>query len=149
MQFSSLLLVPPKTRSSPAPAQLPSLLLPGPPKNESGVPAGVGAQVERESTPPTSPPAIPNQSFPKPSPAWRFPSIPKPAIVPVTAAGIVPGGQPVPASAAPAPAAQSAPNATPNHRPRAHARALLRLADMLHLTAGEREREKNGASRRE
>src|SRR4029077_14775622 len=108
MQFSSLLLVAPNTRSRPAPAQLPSKPLLGPAKNVSSVPAGSCAKFEREITPPASPPEIPNQSFPRPSPAWRFPSIPNPAIVPITAAGNVPGGQPVSADGGPA---QTPPNA--------------------------------------
>src|SRR5262249_54015905 len=143
--LSSLLLVGPNTWSSPAPAQLPSRPLAGPPKNESSVPAGMGAEVARRITRPTSPPAMPTQSSPKPSPAGRFPSIPKPAIVPVTAAGIVPGGQAVAATAG-ATQAPSAPTATLNHSPRAHARALLRLADMLHLTEWREREGRTGAS---
>src|SRR5262245_34824518 len=149
MQLSSLLLVGPNTRSSPAPAQLPSNPVVGPPKNVSLVPAGIGEQFARPITPPTSPPAIPNQSFPKPSPATRLPSIPNPAIWPITAAGSVPGGQAAGAeNAGTAPIAPSAPTATLIPSPRNHARAVLHLADMRHLTVWGRERERNGATTR-
>src|SRR5262245_36810780 len=148
MQLSSLLLVGPNTRSSPAPAQLPSNPVVGPPKNVSLVPAGIGEQFARPITPPTSPPAIPNQSFPKPSPATRLPSIPNPAIWPITAAGSGPGGQAAGAeNAGTAPIAPSAPAATLSFSPRNHARAMLRLADIRHLTVGG-ELERNGASTR-
>src|SRR5262245_61815843 len=91
------------------------------------------------------PPATPNQSSPRPSPACKFPSIPKPAIVPVIAAGSVPGGQPTAASAEAAQSAASIAAAMPNPSPRAHARALLRPADMMNLTVGEKGRGRSGA----